>query len=42
VYQVALMLARCATSSRRSPAVRRRLPEKPKDAGSSFVRLFLR
>ena len=39
---VGLMLARWATSSRRSPGVRRRSAAKPKAAGSSFVRRSLR
>src|SRR5580692_4775780 len=42
VYQVGLMLARCATSSRRSPGVRRRRGAKPNAAGSSFARRCLR
>ena len=42
VYHVALIFARCATSSRRRPAVRRRPPLSPNVAGSSLVRRFLR
>ena len=42
VYQVGLMLARCATSSRRRPGVRRRSGGKPNAAGSSFVRRSFR
>src|SRR5580692_6827270 len=42
VYQGALTLARCATSSRRSPGVRRRATGKPSAAGSSFARRYRR
>src|ERR1700756_3251017 len=39
VYHVALMLARAATSSRRSPGVRRRCALSPSAAGSILLRL---
>src|SRR5471030_2261240 len=42
VYQVALTLARCATSSRRSPGVRLRVNGKPNAAGSSLARRSFR
>ena len=38
VYQVGLILARWATSSRRKPGVRRRPPPRPNAAGSRRVR----
>jgi len=37
-----LILARCATSSRRRPGVRRRSDAKPNAAGSSFARRSFR